>query len=433
MSFIIDKEELKPGLIIFRRGDVAHKNWYCRIKLPKADRYKTVSLKTSDLHEARNRAYDYDADVRFRIKHEVPIFNKPFSEVAKEYTEAQRSRAKMGEITHARVKKIESVINAQLNPYVGTTQISLIGQDRWANYPAWRREHGKGSIREQVSDSTIKFEMSIFGAIMNYALKKRYIPASQKFEGRPNFKTMRRDAFSLEEYRALHTRGRAWVKAADKKPASGWYRTVTYNFVLIMCNTGMRPPEARNLRWRDISYGKDKDGRELVILSVRGKDKFRELVAPPSVGEYLERIRAISKATEPDDSVFTTYNGESANSLYKALIRDLLTESKLRDGPSGIPRSTYSFRHTYATFRLSEGVDVYFLAQQMGTSVKMIEEHYGHVNAVKHADRVLHGMGSWEPVTQSDESGRPETSKSGKAGTARSEPPRPRKNPKNKR
>ena len=39
MAFITDKEELKPGLIIFRRGDVAHSNFYCRIKLPKADRY----------------------------------------------------------------------------------------------------------------------------------------------------------------------------------------------------------------------------------------------------------------------------------------------------------------------------------------------------------------------------------------------------------
>jgi integrase len=422
MGFVIDKEELKAGLIIFRRGDVAHRNFYCRIKLPKADRYKTVSLKTADLHEARERAFDYDADVRFRLKHEVPIFNKPFSEIAKEFTEAQHSRAKMGEISTARVKKIASVINAQLNPYVGSTQISLIGQDRWANYPAWRREHGKGSIREQVSDSTIKFEMSIFGAIMNYAVKKRHIPASQKFEGRPNFKTMRRDAFSLEEYRALHTRGRTWVKGADKKPASIWYRTVTYNFVLIMCNTGMRPPEARNLRWRDISIGKDKEGRDLVILSVRGKDKARQLVAPPSVGEYLERIRAISKATEPNDPVFTTYEGEAANSIYKALIRDLLTETNLREGPSGIPRSTYSFRHTYATFRLSEGVDVYFLAQQMGTSVKMIEDHYGHVNNVKHADRVLQGMGSWEPV----ESSKPESSHSGKAGTVRPAPDRPR-------
>lgn len=424
MSFIIDKEELKPGLIVFRRGDVVHKNWYCRIKLPKADRYKTVSLKTSDIHEARERAYDHYADVRFRLKHDVPIFDKSFYDVAVEYTEVQRHRAQMGEISHERVKKIASVINAQLSPYAGSTQISLIGQERWSGYPAWRREHGAGRLREQVSDATIKFEMSIFGAIMNYAVRKRYIPASHKFEGRPNFKTMRRDAFSLEEYRALHSRGRSWVKASPK-PQSLWYRTIAYNFVLIMCNTGMRPPEARNLRWRDISRGRDKDGRELLILSVTGKDKMRQLVAPVSVGDYLERIRNISKATEPDDPVFTTIDGKPVSTLYKALIRDLLITAKLRDGPSGIPRSTYSFRHTYATFRLSEGVDVYFLAQQMGTSVKMIEEHYGHVNAVKHADRVLHGMGSWE-VVPSDPS-KPESSRSGRAGTARSKPSRPQR------
>jgi integrase len=74
----------------------------------------------------------------------------------------------------------------------------------------------------------------------------------------------------------------------------------------------------------------------------------------------------------------------------------LLEESDLRIGPNGIPRSTYCFRHTYATFRLSEGVDVYILSEQMGTSVKMIENHYGHVNTIKHADRVLMGIGGWE-------------------------------------
>ncbi len=49
MAFLADKEELKPGLLIFRRLDVAHRNWYCRVKLPHSDRYKTISLKTSDI------------------------------------------------------------------------------------------------------------------------------------------------------------------------------------------------------------------------------------------------------------------------------------------------------------------------------------------------------------------------------------------------
>ncbi len=62
----------------------------------------------------------------------------------------------------------------------------------------------------------------------------------------------------------------------------------------------------------------------------------------------------------------------------------------------GEPRSTYCFRHTYATLRLQEDVDVYFLAEQMGTSVHMIEQHYGQVNTIKHDDRVLQGMAGWE-------------------------------------
>ena len=74
MAFLLDVQELKPGLILFRRGDVQHRNWYCRIKLPRADRYKTVSLQTADINAARERAFDDDADLRFRIKHDVPVF-----------------------------------------------------------------------------------------------------------------------------------------------------------------------------------------------------------------------------------------------------------------------------------------------------------------------------------------------------------------------
>ena len=39
MAFVTEKEELKPGLILFRRGDVEQRMWwYCRMKMPKADR-----------------------------------------------------------------------------------------------------------------------------------------------------------------------------------------------------------------------------------------------------------------------------------------------------------------------------------------------------------------------------------------------------------
>jgi integrase len=461
MAFVTDKEELKPGLIIFRRADVDHRNWYCRVKLPKADRYKTISLKTADIGVARHLATEQEIRVRVRIESDIPVFNHPFRAVAKEYLATQEARAKRGEISKERPKKLKAVIEGALEDYVGSVQVHRIGDELWAGYPAWRRETGAGrnkrnGVREIsaekaaeldardaagrarameargfsklrpaasaapvegrtvafISDSTIRFEMSIFGAVMNYAIKKRYVPASQRFDDRPKLKTMRRDEFTLEEYRHLHTVARSWVKAAIR-PSSTWYRTVAYNFILIMCNTGMRPSEAKNLRWRDITTGTDRDGRELVVLFVQGKGKSRSLVAPKSVADYFERIREATREYRrsttkegeavpevvfpPEDRVFTTVTGQPAKSLYQAMIEDLLIKAKLREGASGVPRSTYCFRHTYATFRLAEGVDVYFLAEQMGTSVKMIEEHYGHVNTVKHADLVLQGMGGWDP------------------------------------
>lgn len=395
MRFIIDKEQVKKGLIIFRRGDVAHNEFYCRVRIKNEDRYKTISLHTSDRQTARDLALEADSDIRNRLKYDVPVFNRTFAQVAEEYAKTQQRRANVGEVSQARAKNVQNKIDGPLKAYVGSTQIHLIGQDRWAEYPLWRRENGLGRRNGVISDATIRIEMSIFAAIMRYAISKKYVPASNRFEGMPKLKSARRDEFTLEEYRKLHSAGRKWMKEATT-PQGVWYRQICYNFILIMCNTGMRPPEAKNLRWRDITKAKDKDGQEILVIYVHGKGKERNLIAPKSVGDYLDRVRQLSKATNPDDHVFTIINGKPAVWLYRDTVEELLKYAKLREGPSGIPRTTYCFRHTYATFRLSAGVDVYILAQQMGTSVKMIEQHYGHVNTIKHADRVLMGIGGWD-------------------------------------
>lgn len=438
MAFLLDAQELKTGLVIFRRADVKHRNWYCRIKLPQADRYKTVCLKTSDVDAAKERAFDEDADLRFRIKHDVPIFNRPFSAVAKDFLADQKERAEVGEITQHRWETMDSVIHSQLNRYVGSIQINQLGQDRWSGYLIWRRKDAtarkkeederrkrqdeaeeandkralakiraeapkdrKGRVRlptGEVSDASIRSEMSIFRSVMAYAAAKKFINESQVFKGKLLLAKVRREEFTPEEYRYLHTYARTkWIKQAGSD-RSKWYRQIAYAFVLIMCNTGMRPPEAKNLRWRDIAIRKDDQGRTLVVLHVRGKGKFRDLVAAGNVAEYLERVRSLSKATGLDDFVFTTDKGAPASTLYESLIESLLEKSELRVSGSGKLRSTYCFRHTYATFRLTEGVDVYFLAKQMGTSVKMIEDHYGHITPVKNAERILQGLPGWEPI-----------------------------------
>jgi integrase len=111
--------------------------------------------------------------------------------------------------------------------------------------------------------------MSIFRSVMVYAASKKLITESQIFKGRLLLSKDRREEFTPEEYRRLHTFARKWIKEA-RSDFSKWYRKTAYAFLLIMCSTGMRPPEAKNLRWRDIVERKDDQGRTLVIMHVRG-------------------------------------------------------------------------------------------------------------------------------------------------------------------
>lgn len=420
-TFMTDVQELKEGLIIFHREDVNHNNWYCRIKIPNEDRYKFKSLRTSDIAEAKRKAFHHDADISFRVHHKVPIFQKTFEQVAVEYSDFQKRLAASGQITLERSKIVNSYISRHLIPYIGNIQITNVGAEKWDDYPRWRKEEGgnrppekkvkgrrtKGAgtdlhvddqetQRTPAKDGTIRQEMMTFRAIMNFAARKRYIPTTQVPDGKLPMDKARREEFTPQEYRTLYTFSRnEWVPAAAGT-LHVFYRQMTHNFILIMANTGMRPPEARNLRWRDIHVRSTKDGRQFVFLNVRGKGKYRELVAPMTVADYLDKVREISKATKPDDFVFTTFEGKSSQTLYGSLIEDLLVKSNLLYSSSGSRRSTYCFRHTYATYRLMHGTDVYFLAKQMGTSVQMIEKHYGHITPSKNADAILQGIAGWE-------------------------------------
>jgi len=43
------------------------------------------------------------------------------------------------------------------------------------------------------------------------------------------------------------------------------------------------------------------------------------------------------------------------------------------------PRRPYDLRHTYATWSLAAGVDLFTLSRRMGTSLAMIDATYGHL------------------------------------------------------
>jgi integrase len=57
-------------------------------------------------------------------------------------------------------------------------------------------------------------------------------------------------------------------------------------------------------------------------------------------------------------------------------------------------RDLYDLRHTYATFALRAGVPVFALSRFMGTSIAMIDLHYGHlaVDSYQHAVSLMDAL-----------------------------------------
>jgi integrase len=174
--------------------------------------------------------------------------------------------------------------------------------------------------------------------------------------------------------------------------------------MIILSETGIRVGEARNLRWRDlrpIDSGNGKDLRR-IGLTVKGKTGIREVVASgPWLQEGLyqtlrSRLKDLHdeksdifglKDVPADGFIFCGRNGVSIGSFKKSFAA-FINHVGLTFDTFGRRRTIYSLRHTYATNRIEAGVNHYAIAQNMGTSVGMIERHYGHTTNVNMADEL---------------------------------------------
>ena len=141
----------------------------------------------------------------------------------------------------------------------------------------------------------------------------------------------------------------------------------------------MRKGEARYLRWRDVGSYTNQHG-EWVTLNVSGKTGERLVVCQPGTEYYFHRLKRREYFIDPDDLVFCHKDGKPiANYIgYFGMLKaaGLLLDAR------GQKRSVYSLRHTYATLRLENGANIYWLKQNMGTSVAMIERHYGQTRVL---------------------------------------------------
>ncbi len=176
--------------------------------------------------------------------------------------------------------------------------------------------------------------------------------------------------------------------------------------VLFAAATGLRPSELFALEQRDVD-------RAAGVVQVRrayanGRVKHTKTrLSRRSVPLQGIALEALDQLRAREDSPVLFPNADGGHLDFRNFNRRHWKPVQKVAG-IGPLRDLYDLRYTYATFALRAGVPVFALSRFMGTSIAMIDLHYGHlaVDSHEHAVSLLDALALERAVDAGSTSGR---------------------------
>ena len=266
------------------------------------------------------------------------------------------------------------------------------------DYLLWRKTHRKKTPKPQ----TINKENVVLHQMLVYALRKNYIvkiPEIPRQDERKSF--FRRRHFTLQEYRTLIRTANQRIKEVSHSPlltVHKWRRQLLKDYIIVLISTGLRVDESKTLIWRNVDLENSR-----IKLENAGKVKSsRVLYVRPAGVAALRRIKQRRlehiprhkppKPVEPQDFVFTIPDGKDLGSTKKSFV-ELLKACPFVYKTAEEKHTLTSLRHSYATFSLTrrgrKKISMRTLSIQMGTSLRMLEQHYLHDSIEDYREEVL--------------------------------------------
>lgn len=386
-NVLVSKSFRDGGIYLFLRGDYKKPTWMCRVKAPGQTGYIYRSTRSTDEHQAYRfaddlyhqqlvKAYSGGADKGTKVSVGIDAYIARFEPESEKLSIRYRILLLRRVLPHIGKLTFEGLT---------TASISKLTDDLH-----------KATKKGIMSPNTTKRVHNDLRHFFRWCVEEGYLKDIPKFP-RINGEKSRRPHFNETEWRKITRQLREFVKVTNAKTLRE--RTMLVNYVLILANTGIRVGEARILKWRDVREVAGLNDSRDIILTVNGKTGIREVVARTSdVKIYFRRILEMrieerqGKAPDPDDLIFCHKDGSEIGSFKKSF-QTLLEKCGVQKDSFGRSRTIYSLRHTYATFRLHEGVNHFALARNMGTSVQMLEEYYGHTSNITMSQELTKGRG----------------------------------------
>lgn len=299
------------------------------------------------------------------------------------------------------------VINKYQISYFKRTRLDNIRKhyDGYIDYVA--EQLGRKPAASTISTHHSALKLILYKAVENSWLSNAALPVLRNNGASAN----RRATFDLREYRTLIRKIRHWVKLRTHRKKDADIRLMLYDYLLFLAYSRVRHGrEAMDIKWRNVSIENSNSGNELIIVSVlkkkgrHGTHVWRKVVVRHNrlsdARKVLERLKdrnaELRNSTLPqilaksiDTPIFQLTDGTQPKRL-DGTFKKFLIDSDLGVGTEDKIRTLYSLRHFYATQQLTskKPISIALLAKQMGTSIKMIEDYYGHLDTVKQGDEL---------------------------------------------
>lgn len=339
--------------------------WQCSTFLN--GKKRRSSSKTDSLAQAKDFAEDWYLTLRGKQRNGELHNEKSFKDAAERFMHEYEVLTE-GERNERWVQDHYRRIRMYLNPFFGKMALSAIGAGVVQDYRIARLKPDDDK-KKPPSRSTLHHETVTLRMILKTAVRHGWLShlpdISTPYKG--SSKVVHRAWFSPDEYKMLYEATRDNIKIA-KSSRHKKLAEQLHDKILFMANTGLRPDESNCLEYRDIEIVKDDDlGESILVISVRGK---RGVGYCKSMHGAVRPFLRMKERNDPDpmDRVFQQDHKKQFNRILEA--------TGLKFDRNGNSRTLYSLRHSYISFRLLEGADIYQIAKNCRTSVEMIEKHY---------------------------------------------------------
>ena len=377
---------------VYRRRDGGEQYWV-KIYSPTDKKNVRRSLKTKNRELAIIKAKEVFKEIIQLTGSGETIITTSVSNLTKKFISHQTQQNQRNRLSKGRLKSIKHFLNTIVEFLGNSTRVSGIPRNKFQDqYEEFRQ---KKSVKG-LTDLSIGAEIQVWKQTIKWGIKQNLV-SSTIFLNYPvlNIVRERRDTFTDEEYRKITRTLNSKKYLNHTNPYISNRRTFIKYVFLILCNTGMRSGELRQSLWKHIGEpyeyedehtGEIKETVEIYVPPENSKNrKKRQVIGFGNTHEFLEKVKKLSRFTKPNDFIFTTSRGDEWN-LSERTFDNLMKNCGV--DKTNRKLSWYSCRHFYATKRIAEGVPLFFLNDQMGTSLEMMDKHYGHLTIKSHTAEI---------------------------------------------